>query len=132
MSTREDIMKDRLRDNERKKPKVPVQKRPVAPRKGTDLDELDLKDVWDSFSMEQPYQQEHNERYARQKAEADETRKQRVAMAHSVQTPADVDRLVEEGLLDTETETAWRRLLERRKSTAAHFERMRACLARLS
>ena len=130
MSTREDIMKDRLRDNERKKPKVLVQKRPVAPKKGKDLDELDLEDVWDSFSREQPYQQEHNERYARQKAEARETSKQRGATDDAVKTPADVDRMVKEGLLDADAEAAMRKHIKHQNS-AVHFERMRACLARL-
>ena len=102
----EDIRKARLRDNERKKPKVLVPKRPVAPKKGNDLDELDLEDVWDSFSREQPYQQEHNERYARQKAEARETSKQRAARGDEENTPADVDHLVKEGLLDAETGAA--------------------------
>lgn len=130
MSTRKIIMNDRLRDNERRKPKVPVQKRPVAPRKGKDLNELDLEDVWDSFSMEQPYQQEHTERYARQQAEAREKSKLRAARGDEENTPAGVDRMVKEGLLDADAAAAMRKHIAL-QNNAAHFERMRACLARL-
>ena len=125
-----DIRKRRLRDNHKNKASVPVQKRKAAPKKEDDIQELEYEDMWDSISREQPYQQEHNERYARQKAEARETSKQRGATDDAVKTPADVDRMVKEGLLDADAEAAMRKHIKHQNS-AVHFERMRACLARL-
>ena len=140
MNTREEITKKRLRDNHKNKAKVPVQKqsRPVAPKKGEDLDEFALEDAWDGFSREQSYQQEHTERYARQQGEAQKKNKQQVESDDQKNTPADVDRMVKDGLLDADAVNVFMNAIKRREddqkktpATAAHFERMHACLARL-